>query len=262
MATPSATTAWTGTPSITISTFLPTTGIRWPSASVKVAWRVVNRCPKGRPGARTLFAAFRSDGSRTVARSGSSSGGSTSFLPPFAELTARREAGPYGGRILPFLALPDLIRSKETERHGDWDDIAVLEEFLDARLLAEVKSGTTALVSALARLRSRRGLESYLRENLLSDPARVGEALQQTSLSVTQAYLLPWVPREMALPTPSVAIEPLILRRLRQEQPGSPLHLALVEVVRRQYKLARQAADRADKEVLRAAQRTPPASPS
>jgi hypothetical protein len=41
------------------------------------------------------------------------------LLAPFPELFARREVGPYGGRELPFLSLPDLIRSKETERAKD-----------------------------------------------------------------------------------------------------------------------------------------------
>jgi hypothetical protein len=50
-----------------------------------------------------------------------------------------------------------------------------------------------------------------------------------------------------------VAIEPVVLKRLRSVAPGSPLHLSPVELVRRQYKIAMQAADRADKEALRAA---------
>src|SRR5947209_20427458 len=60
------------------------------------------------------------------------------LLAPFAELFARREQGMYGGRTLAFLSLPDLIRSKETERETDWQDIAFLEEFPDARLLSQV----------------------------------------------------------------------------------------------------------------------------
>src|SRR5207302_1667333 len=64
------------------------------------------------------------------------------LLAPFADLWARCERGPYGGRSLPFLSLPDLIRSKETERTTDWQDVAVLEEFLDARHLAQVKGGS------------------------------------------------------------------------------------------------------------------------
>jgi hypothetical protein len=63
------------------------------------------------------------------------------LLAPFSELYARREQGQYGGRVLTFLSLPDLIRSKETERTSDWQDIAVLEEILDGRLLAQVASG-------------------------------------------------------------------------------------------------------------------------
>src|SRR4051794_35702743 len=41
------------------------------------------------------------------------------LLAPFAELVQRRELGSYGGRVLPFLGLPDLVRSKETERNSD-----------------------------------------------------------------------------------------------------------------------------------------------
>jgi hypothetical protein len=183
------------------------------------------------------------------------------LLPPFADLYVRREEGEYGGRILPFLSLPDLIRSKERERNGDWDDIVFLEEFLDARLLVGVKAGTTTLVAALSRLRSRRGFESYLQQGLLSDPKVIGEALRQTGLSITQAYLLPFAPPGTALPPVTVAIEPLILDRLGKLAGGSPLHLALVEAVRRQYKVALQAADRADKQRIRASQGIPLSPP-
>jgi hypothetical protein len=48
-----------------------------------------------------------------------------------------------------------------------------------------------------------------------------------------------------------------MLKRLRSVAPGSPLQLSLVELVRRQYKTALQAADRADKQALRAAQGRP-----
>lgn len=41
------------------------------------------------------------------------------LLDPFQELFARREMGACGGRDLPFLALLDLVRSKETERAKD-----------------------------------------------------------------------------------------------------------------------------------------------
>jgi hypothetical protein len=176
------------------------------------------------------------------------------LLAPFGDLYSRREQGAYGGRTLAFLSLPDLIRSKETERETDWQDITFLEEFLDARLLARASSTRDALVAAVSQVRSRRGFESLLQQGCLSDPALVTQALSVARLSITQAYLLPCAPRVQDLPTPAVPIEPVVLRRLRAESPGSNLHLALVEVVRRQYKLAAQAADKADKEAIRAAQ--------
>jgi hypothetical protein len=55
--------------------------------------------------------------------------------------------------------LPDLIRSKETERERDWQNIAVLEEFLDARRLAQADAGRIERITVLAGLRSRRGFE-------------------------------------------------------------------------------------------------------
>ncbi len=179
---------------------------------------------------------------------------SNHLLPPFAELFARREEGTYGGRSLPFLALPDLIRSKETERASDWQDVAYLEEFLDARLLAQVEQGRLNLAEALARLRSRRGFESYWHKGYLTHRSEVQEALTRTPLSITQAFLLPLHPDLPTLTAATVPIEPVILNRLRTVTPASPLHLVLVEAVRRQYKLAAQAADRANKEAIRVGQ--------
>ena len=176
------------------------------------------------------------------------------LLAPFSELFSRRQQGVYGGRTLSFLALPDLIRSKETERETDWQDIAFLEEFLDARLLAQAPAGQNALLAAVSRVRSQRGFESLLQQRRLSDPALVKQALASATLSITQAYLLPCVPEVQDLPSVTVAIEPVVLNALRRQSPGSGLHLALVEVVRRQYKLAAQAADKANKEAIRAAQ--------
>jgi hypothetical protein len=97
---------------------------------------------------------------------------------------------------------------------------------------------------------------------LFNDRAQVEKAIQQAQLSVTQAYLLPFVPHLTAVPLPTVPPEPLVLQRLRSVAPGSPLHLALVEVVRRQYMTAMQAADRVDKEAIRAAQASPPPAPA
>jgi hypothetical protein len=176
------------------------------------------------------------------------------LLAPFAELHGRREVGVYGGRSMAFLSLADLIRSKETERESDWQDIAFLEEFQDARLLAQAAAGRDALVAALAQVRSRRGFESLLQQGRLSDRALVKQGLAATTLSIPQAYLLPCAPDLQDLPAVAVPMEPVVLNRLRTEPPGSSLHLALVEVVRRQYKLGAQAADKADKQAIREAQ--------
>ncbi|HEV3080196.1 MAG TPA: hypothetical protein VGY66_10470 [Gemmataceae bacterium] len=178
------------------------------------------------------------------------------LLAPFPELFARREVGTYGNQDLPFLSLPDLIRSKETERAKDWDDITYLEEFLDARLHARHAAGNISLTDALAQMRSRRGFDMYLAENRFADTATVRTALERTTNPVTQAFLLPWAPDAVAA-TPVIAMEPLVEQKLRLVAPASPLHRALVEVVRRQYKLFCQNCDRADKETIRATQADP-----
>ncbi len=49
-----------------------------------------------------------------------------------------------------------------------------------------------------------------------------------------------------------------LVTALETVPPASPLHLSLVEVVRRQYKLAMQNADAADKQAIAAAQSNPP----
>jgi hypothetical protein len=173
------------------------------------------------------------------------------LLAPFSELYARREEGPYGGRSMSFLSLPDLIRSKETEREKDWQDVAVLEEFLDARRLAELKSGSPMAPEALSGIRSRRGFETALRKDLLADPRVVEQAVAAALLAITQAFLLPYAPEMGAVPETKPPIEPVILLKLRTVVPASPLHLTLVEIVRRQYRTAAQAADKADKEAIR-----------
>jgi hypothetical protein len=184
------------------------------------------------------------------------------LLPPFADLYSRREQGTYGERLLSFLSLPDLIRSKETEREKDWDDISVLEEIHDGRLLHQATAGAISVDQALARLRSRRGLESFLQAGSLNDSGEVGQALLQTRLSITQAILFPCAGADAAPPTPTVPMEPVVVNRLRTVAPASGLHLALIEVVRRQYKLAMQNADSADKQAIRAAQvNLPPNNP-
>ena len=181
------------------------------------------------------------------------------LLPPFAGLYGRREQGTYGGRLISFLSLPDLIRSKETEREKDWQDISSLEEIHDSRLFHQVTTGASPAAQALAQLRSRRGLESFWQGGFLADAAVVQEALSQTHLSITQAILLPCGGAAVVPPIPSVPMEPVVVNRLRTVTPVSALHLALIEVVRRQYKLAMQNADAADKQAIRAGQVNPPA---
>jgi hypothetical protein len=175
------------------------------------------------------------------------------LLAPFPELFARREVGAYGGRELRFLSLPDLIRSKETERAKDWDDVSYLEEFLDARQHARCAAGTLAVAEALAQLRSRRGFDTYLAENRFADAEAVRGALAHATNPVTQAFLLPWAP-DAAAATPVVAMEPLVEQILRSVEPASPLHRPLVEVVRWQYKVFCQDRDRAEKQAIRATQ--------
>ena len=70
------------------------------------------------------------------------------------------------------------------------------------------------------------------------------------------------VPDTTGLPATPVPMEPVVERRLRTVILGSSLHLILVEAVRRQYMMAMQAADRADKQAIRAAQATPPSRTS
>jgi hypothetical protein len=151
--------------------------------------------------------------------------------------------------------LPGLIRSKETERERDRQDIADLEEFLDARRLVQAHAGRMERITVLAGLRSRRGFERCGQQGFLADATLPRQALAGASLPVTQANLLPFAPDVTERPPPVVAIEPVVLKRLRSGTPGSPLQLSLVEWVRRPYKTALQAADRADKQALRAVQR-------
>jgi hypothetical protein len=149
--------------------------------------------------------------------------------------------------LLSFLGLADLIRSKETERASDWADVQLLEEFLDARHLAGVNAGTLPVSDALARLRSRVGLEGFLRANCLTDPSVVAQALAAAKHVVAQALLLPFAPAAPICAT-TPCIEPVVEARLRATPPASRLHLTLLEAVRRQYRAFHQDADRRDKD--------------
>ena len=113
------------------------------------------------------------------------------LLPDFAESWARQERGPYGGNELGFLALEDLIRSKETVREKDWGDVALLEEVRDARHLAHTQDPGGVL---------RCSLDSGAEEvsngqcalGLLADEGQVRQALQECHHPVSFAFLLPF----------------------------------------------------------------------
>jgi len=168
------------------------------------------------------------------------------LLAPFTEMYERREQGSYGGREMAFLSLPDLIRSKETERESDWRDIELLEEISDARNLS--RSQDDANVShALSRLRSRRGFEAALAAGHLDRLNLVARAEYQADSPITRAYLLPYLPAASGITGETGMLADIFAGPLRKVAPGSVRHLALVEAARRLYKQAAVAADRHDK---------------
>ena len=119
------------------------------------------------------------------------------LLAPHEELRTRAERGPYGGREVLFLGLADLIRSKETERDADWQDVAALEQFLDARLLARVRSGSLRATEGLVSLRSQSGFLGYLEAGCLT--AQNAEAtLPRATNPVTQTFLMPCAPTRLS----------------------------------------------------------------
>jgi hypothetical protein len=168
------------------------------------------------------------------------------LLPPFDELYARREEGQYGGRLVPFLALLDLIRSKETERESDWQDISLLEEILDARNLAQ-EADADSTVRVLSQLRSRRGFRRALAAGKFDQPSIVLKSFELSASPITRAWLMPAIVRETVRVPDSGMIAEILNTHLQAVALGSNRHLALVEAVRRLYKQAAIAADRADK---------------
>lgn len=169
------------------------------------------------------------------------------LLPSFAELQERQERGTYGGHELRFLALKDLIRSKETERESDWSDVAILEEILDGRHLAHAESAEGQLCF-LSNLRSRRGFEDGLRRGLFGTEEVLRRAIAECRHPVSFAFLMPFV-RDAALPDGLIVkVDEAYLSPLRKAEPGGTKHVALVEVVRRAYKRWAMDADRRDKE--------------
>ncbi|MBY0528515.1 MAG: hypothetical protein K2R98_34310 [Gemmataceae bacterium] len=166
------------------------------------------------------------------------------LLAPFTDLAERQERGTYGGRLLPFLGLSDLIRSKETERGSDWQDVTLLEEIRDARNLA-CAVDEPSFLAALAQLRSRTGFERLAQQGRLADGAVITAAIGKATDPVTSAYLLPFAPNAEVAFTGTIG--EILDGPLRRVVAGSARHLALAEAIRRLYKQAAIDADRADK---------------
>jgi hypothetical protein len=159
------------------------------------------------------------------------------LLPAFGDLHARCEQGSYGGQLVAFISLPDLLRSKETERESDWQDIALLEEVAshDAQKI-------------LRSLRSRRGFERAAASGLFSDRDAVRNAATRCEHAVPFAFLLPIASDVICSATVQGTVDEAFLPILRSAEFGSPRHLALVEVVRRSYKRHAMEVDRLDKQ--------------
>ena len=171
------------------------------------------------------------------------------LLAPFPEVYERREAVEEGGRLLNYLSLPDLIRSKETERDDDWADVKLLEEILDGRHLAGA-TDAPGRVRALSQLRSRRGFERADAGQLLVRPSELAEAIHLASHAVACAYLLPFVHKAGVTPPP-LPLDSAVQNALQHVAPGSARHLAVVEAVRLGLQRAAKAADQADKQRAR-----------
>jgi hypothetical protein len=165
------------------------------------------------------------------------------LLPPFEELFGRSERSQIDGVTLNYLGLEDLIRSKETERESDWQDIALLEEIADARSFAHGEVTGDFLLS-LSHVRSRKGFERLAATGALSVSA-VGKALIRSAHPVTLAFLLPFVAKNDA--SEAIVRFPM-LNAILDQSGGSPRHLALVEMMRRKYKQDAIGRDRSDKE--------------
>ena len=166
------------------------------------------------------------------------------LLDDFESLYQRREEGAYGKRKIAFLSLPDLIRSKETEREQDWQDISFLEEVFDQRNIVAAKAGGN-IIQALSTIRSVRGLESAVAAGLLANQAVAEAALTAANNPITQAFLLPFAPH-VELPPNDILPAPF-RQHLTFADPCGTRHLALVEAVRLRYKRTMQEIDRQDK---------------
>lgn len=169
------------------------------------------------------------------------------LLDDFQELYQRREEGLYSSKLISFLALPDLIRSKETERENDWQDISFLEEILDQRNFANAVN-EVELVSALAQIRSVRGFEVAIKKGFTENQRILELALSTSNCPIAHAFFVPFAPNlEPSLPNNEI-LPNAFRKHLKITEPGSSRHLALVEAVRLRYKRAKQEIDRIDKD--------------
>lgn len=169
------------------------------------------------------------------------------LLDTYANLKLRSEVGTYGGEPVAFLSIADLIRSKETERESDWQDIALLEEIQDSRHFAALDTANDALHLLLTNLRSRRGMNRAADLKLVDDRDAVVEALTSCAHPVTYAFLLPLSPEQEGNCV-SIPLDAAMVAAVRAATFRSPRHFALIEVFRRAYKRHAMEVDRADKQ--------------
>jgi hypothetical protein len=169
------------------------------------------------------------------------------LLEDFRSLRERGERGSYGGAELWFLSLPDLMRSKETEREGDWKDIHLLEEVYDARNIVAA-TDVQGIIALLSRLRSRRGFDRARENGMLNDGNLVRAAALVCEHPVSSAFLVPLLDDVPQPATLRWTIDKTFVTPLRKSAFGESQHLTLVEVVRRAYKRWAMEIDRQDKQ--------------
>lgn len=170
------------------------------------------------------------------------------LLPPFDDLRNRQEIGSYGGTHIPFIGLSDLLRSKETERESDWQDITLLEEIQDSRHLAVARDDQT-IIHCLTHLRSRRGFERARDMGLFHQLQCVTAAITNCRHPVSFIFLRPLMPQVQRSSHFGTIIDWSALPSIAQADFGSQRHLAVVEIIRRAYRRHAMDADRADKQL-------------
>jgi len=168
------------------------------------------------------------------------------LLPAFSTLQERAEVGAYGGDSICFLGLDDLIRSKETERESDWQDISLLEEIRDERYLGQAVDSARGVI-AVQNVRSRRGFERLVASGLFNDANVVHQAIENCTHPVTFAMLHP-LSRESTPKSLASPIDANVLKGLSKIDFQSTVHRGLVEIVRRSYMRSAMEIDRLDKE--------------